>query len=86
MKRKILVILSNRLNPQKKPRNVEMICDEEGTILRERVLRSLPRVPSYDEVWENDEGRTSTAACNRFKRKYRHKLEKPRQEVRKRKL
>ena len=78
MKRKVMVILSDRLNKQRKPRYVEMVCDKAGTILSERFIRSLPRVPKYDEVWENDEGRKDTASCNRFSRKYRHPLEKPR--------
>ena len=85
MKRKILVILSDRLNRLRKPRYVEMDCDEKGTILHERFIRSLPNVPRYDEVWENDEGKKSTIACNRFKRKYRHKLEKPPRPVKSRK-
>jgi hypothetical protein len=31
----------------------------------------------YDEVWENDENKRDIASCNRFRRKYPHKLEKP---------
>ena len=85
MKRKILVILSDRLSPLRKPRYVELDCDETGAILHECFIRSLPRVPRYDEVWENDEGRKDTASCNRFSRKYRHPLEKPRSATKKRK-
>ncbi|HWX19194.1 MAG TPA: hypothetical protein VN578_04710 [Candidatus Binatia bacterium] len=77
-KRKILVILSNRLNRNQKPRFLELDCDEEGNILKESTLRSRPRQPRYHEVWENDEGRTEFAACHRFKRKYGHKLQKAR--------
>jgi hypothetical protein len=75
-KRKILVILSNRLSPSHQTRFVEVDCDEKGTILQERPLRRPPGKPDYDEVWENDEGRTSISSCNRFKRKYRHRLER----------
>jgi hypothetical protein len=77
MKRKILVILSNRLNRLQKARYVELDCDQKGNILKEHPLRSQPRQPRYDEVWENDEGKTVWATCHRFKRKYRHALEKP---------
>lgn len=85
MKRKVLIILSDRLNPRKKTRYVEMDCDEKGTVLRENFIRSLPRVPRYDEVWENDEGRKSTVSCHRFTHKYRHRLEKPPCRAKKRK-
>ncbi|HWH71610.1 MAG TPA: hypothetical protein VNT26_19715 [Candidatus Sulfotelmatobacter sp.] len=54
-----------------------MECDEEGNILKEQVLRSEPREPRFDEIWENDEGRTDVASCHRFSRKYGHKLQKP---------
>jgi hypothetical protein len=75
MKRKILVILSNRWNKNQKPKLLELDADDKGNILKERALRGRPR-PGYDEVWENDEGKTTLAACNRIKRKYRHALEK----------
>lgn len=74
--RKVLVILSNRWNRNQKPCFLELDCDAEGNILKQVKLRSAPRVPRYDEVWENDEGRTDFAACHRFKRKYGHKLQK----------
>jgi hypothetical protein len=77
MKRKVLVILSNRLNRLQKPRFIELECDEEGNILKERPLRSQPREPRYHEVWENDDGKTEFGSCHSFKRKYRHPLEKP---------
>ena len=77
MKRKVLVILSNRWNRNQKPCFLELDCDSEGTILKQRHLRSAPREARYHEVWENDEGRTDFAACHRFKRKYGHKLQKP---------
>ncbi|HLH53199.1 MAG TPA: hypothetical protein VKY92_06240 [Verrucomicrobiae bacterium] len=76
MKRKILIILSNRLNRNQKSRFLELDCDPEGNILSEKTLRAQPRVPKYHEVWENDEGRTEFASCHRFKRKYGHKLQK----------
>ena len=76
MKRKILVILSNRWDRNHPARFLELDCDPEGTILKQRRLRSPPRQPRYHEVWENDEGRTEFASCFRFKRKYGHKLQK----------
>ena len=77
MKRKVLVILSNRLNHFQKPRWIELDCEAEGSILKQRPLRSQPRKPVYHEVWENDDGKTDFASCHSFKRKYRHALEKP---------
>jgi hypothetical protein len=77
MKRKILVILSNRLNRNQKIRFIEVDCDDKGNILKEHPLRREPQEPKYAEVWENDDGKTSMSSCNRFKRKYRHRLEKP---------
>lgn len=79
-KRKVLVILSNRLNRLQPPRYIEVECDEKGTVLKEETLKRPPRVPCYDEVWENDDGKTSFSSCTSFKRKYRHPLEKPRKE------
>jgi hypothetical protein len=76
-RRKVLVILSNRLNTFQKIHYVELECDEKGNILKEHPLRREPRKPDYDEVWENDEGKPTMATCHRFKRKYRHRLEKP---------
>jgi hypothetical protein len=76
MQRKILVILSNRWNRNQKSHFLELDCDEEGTILKERRLGRQPREPRYHEVWENDEGRHEFASCHRFKRKYGHKLQK----------
>ncbi len=76
MKRKILVILSNRLNRNQKVRYLELDCDDKGNILKEHPLRSEPRESRFDEVWENDEGKPDMSTCHRFKRKYRHKLEK----------
>ena len=78
MKRKILVILSNRWNRLQKPRYLELECDEKGNILKERKLRREPREPRYDEVWENDEAKTDFTSSHRFKRKYAHKLQEPR--------
>jgi hypothetical protein len=70
------VILSNRWNRSQKLRFVELAADDKGNVLKERPLRSLPGKSIYDEVWENDEGKNSWAACNRFRRKYPHPLEK----------
>jgi hypothetical protein len=77
MKRKVPVILSNRYNPSQKPRFLELDSDEKGNILKERPLRSRPRKPAYDEVWESDEGKTSLSSAYRLKRKYGHALQKP---------
>ena len=76
MKRKVLVILSNRLNRTQKVRFVELEVENDGSILKERPLGRPPRQPRYDEVWENDDGKASISSCNSFKRKYRHPLEK----------
>ncbi len=78
MKRTVLVILSNRLNYFQKPRFIEVKCDEQGNILKQRKLPSQPREPRFDEVWENDDGKTDFASCHSFKRKYGHALQKPR--------
>jgi len=78
VQRKVLVILSNRLNRSQKPRFFEVLCQNDGTILSERRLPRPPRRPCYDEVWENDDGKTAISSCASFKRRYRHPLEKPR--------
>jgi len=78
MQRKILVILSNRWLRTQEPRLLELDCDAEGNILKQRRLPRLPARPRFDEVWENDEGRTDFASCHSFRRKYTHKLLKPR--------
>jgi len=75
-KRTVLIILSNRVNRSQKPRFLEMECDDQGNILTEKKLRSAPKDGRFDEVWENDEGRTEFASCFRFKRLYGHKLQK----------
>ena len=77
MKRTVLVILSNRLNRWQKPRFIEVSCDNEGNILKERALRGEPREARFDEVWENDDGKTDFSSCHSFKRKYGHALQKP---------
>jgi hypothetical protein len=76
-RRTVLVILSNRWNRSQKLRYFELEADEKGNIHNERSLRAEPKTPKFDEVWENDEGKADIASCNRFSRKYRHKLEKP---------
>ncbi len=76
--------MSNRLNRSQKAWFLELDCDEDGNILKERKLRSQPREPLYAEVWENDDGKTDFASCHRFKRKYRHALEKPKRAATKR--
>jgi hypothetical protein len=74
--RQVLIILSNRLNRLQKPRFLEVTCDDKGGIHSEKPLRSEPKKAVYDEVWENDEGKTDFASCHRFSRKYGHKLQK----------
>ena len=46
-----------------------------------RCLLDPDKKAAYDEVWENDEGKSSFDSCTRMKRKYRHALEKPRKET-----
>jgi hypothetical protein len=75
-KRKILVIMSNRFNRKLPVRYLELRCGEDGAILKETRLKRPPTKPAYDEVWENDEGRTELSSCNRIKRKYSHPLQK----------
>jgi hypothetical protein len=75
-KRKILVIMSNRWERLKKPHFLEVLCDEKGTVLKEKRLRAQPKAAAFDEVWENDEGKKDFAACHRFARKYGHKLQR----------
>jgi hypothetical protein len=77
MKRKILVILTNRWNRNQKPQFIELDADDKGTVLGERPMRATPAKAIYHEVWENDEGKTAWAECNRFRRRYPHPLEKP---------
>lgn len=76
MKRKVLVILSNRFQPSAKRRFFELEVKADGSVLSEKSLRSEPKEARFDEVWQNDEGKQAMADCNRFKRFYRHKLEK----------
>ena len=77
MNRKILVILTNRWDRNKKPCYVELDADDKGNVLKESPLRRQPTHPIYAEVWENDEGKTRWGDCNRFRRRYPHPLEKP---------
>ncbi len=76
MKRKILIILSNRFAPSQKPHYLELDADKEGKFEGEHPLKGEPKEAKYDEVWENDEGRTSFSSAYRFKRKYGHRLQK----------
>ena len=76
MKRKVLIILSNRLAPLEPARHFEIVCDDDGNVLSQRKLRSAPSKPIYDEVWQNDEGRTSFDSTFNFKRRYGHRLQK----------
>lgn len=76
MKRKVLVILSNRLNRLQKPKYMEVDCDEKGNITGEKQLRGVPREAKYDEVWESDEGKTELSSAFRMKRKYGHPLQR----------
>lgn len=76
MKRKVLVILSNRFSRSQKPRFLELEVKPDGSVLKEQPLRREPKEARFDEVWVNDEGKSSMADCLRFKRIYRHALEK----------
>ena len=75
-KRKILIILSNRLAPLQKKKWLELESDETGAIHKQKPLRTEPKEARFDEVWENEEGKTDFSACFKFKRKYGHKLQK----------
>jgi hypothetical protein len=77
VQRKVLIILSNRLAPLEPAKHLEILCDDEGSVLSQRKLRAVPAKPVYDEVWQNDEGRTSFDSTYRFKRHYGHRLQKP---------
>jgi hypothetical protein len=72
----VLVMLSNRFTPLAKPRHVELEVKRDGSILKQHLLRSAPRQARFDEVWVNDDGKRSIDDCTRFKRIYRHRLEK----------
>ena len=74
--RKVLVILSNRWNRLQKPRFLELECDKDGNIHKQRRLRAEPRAARFDEVWENDEAKTDFDSCHRFRRQYGHRLQK----------
>lgn len=74
--RRVLVILSSRFAPTKPARFIELECETDGTITKEKTLRGEPKEAGYDEVWINDEGKEAMSDCNRFKRVYRHPLEK----------
>ena len=76
MKRKVLIIMSNRWNRTQTPRYLEILTDEEGNVLKQTKLKSKPAQPKFDEVWENDEGKDDFGACHKFKRKYGHALQK----------
>jgi hypothetical protein len=74
--RKILVILSNRYAPSQPVKHIELDCKIDGTVAKEKSLRGQPKDSRFDEVWVNDEGKRSLDDCVRFKRVYRHALEK----------
>jgi hypothetical protein len=78
-KRTVLVILSDRIRPEKTVRYFELDCLEDGTVEREERLKRRPTKPVYDEVWENDDGRSDLDSCNRMRRHYKHKLLKPKE-------
>ncbi|MEI7730634.1 MAG: hypothetical protein WCO56_13755 [Verrucomicrobiota bacterium] len=75
--RKVLVILTNRFQRTAKPKWFELECKEDGSIVSEIQRKSQPRKAIYDEVWENDDGKTEIDSCNRMSRKYSHALQKP---------
>lgn len=75
-RRKVLVILSNRLDRNQTVRYFELECDDKGNILEQKTLRRAPGEARFAEVWENDDGKTDIDSCRSFKRKYRHPLER----------
>jgi hypothetical protein len=74
--RKVLVILSNRFNRLQQPKYLELEAKADGSILRQRSLRGTPRKPIYDEVWENDDAKTSLDSCTRMRHRYNHPLQR----------
>lgn len=78
--RTVLVILSNRFTRSQPAKYIELRCESDGSVLEEKKLRAQPKKAIYDEVWENDEGKTSMDFCRSMKRKYGHALEKPKAE------
>ncbi|MBM3881458.1 MAG: hypothetical protein FJ387_17325 [Verrucomicrobia bacterium] len=74
--RDVLVVLSNRLSLNAPVYHVELRCKADGTILKETPLKREPQEARFDEVWVNEEGKRTIADCTRFKRIYRHKLER----------
>lgn len=75
--RTVLVILSNRFNRVQAAKYFQLVCEADGTVLEENELPEAPDKAIYDEVWENDEGKTSMDSCRSMKRKYDHALQKP---------
>ncbi len=73
-KRLVLIILSNRLHFHAKKHFIELTCNREGDIASQRRLPRAPTKARFDEVWENDEGRSDFDSCHSFKKKYTHKL------------
>jgi hypothetical protein len=69
----VLVILSNRLDPKWRTRYYQIHSKPDGTVLREVELKRRP-ASEFDEVWENDDGRTSIDSCTRMRRHYKHPL------------
>jgi hypothetical protein len=76
---KVLVVLSNRLDRAWKQRFYEIEALPDGSVVSERRLARCPRQAVYDEVWENDDGKTDIDSCTRMKRHYRHRLLKARE-------
>jgi hypothetical protein len=78
MKNRVLVILSNRLDRAWKIRFFDILSKPDGSVLKEVQLTRLPKSAVYDEVWENDDGKTDIDSCTRMKRHYKHALLKQR--------
>jgi hypothetical protein len=74
----VLVILSNRLDPSWKTRYYEIDSKKDGSVVKEVLLKRRPTQAVYDEVWENDDGKTDLDSCTRMKRHYKHALLKAR--------
>ena len=74
MQRKVLVILSNRFTPTKPARYFELVCKDDGTVVKESRCKRRPAKAIYQEVWENNDGKDSIDSCTRMSKHYRHPL------------
>ena len=70
----IPVVLIHRGKSDRYP--LETVIAQARKFEGEHPLKGEPKAAKYDEVWENDEGRSSFSSAYRFKRKYGHRLQK----------